>query len=262
MSGANNANRNDSSVNSRRQTESTFPSAIPNNKSAPNSGGNARTRSANATNSFGRSAAPRIKPKPTSHPKQIETILIFALTFLVLGLGRLPGLRIDRTGASVIGAGLMLAIGTLSVDEAWNAIHHDTILLLFGMMILIANLKLSGFFVLAGQAIVRRAHHPTTLLTAIVLATAVLSALFVNDTMCLVMTPLVLEVTLALNRRPLPYLIGVAVASNIGSVATITGNPQNMMIGSYSQIPYAQFFFRLAPVPSSAPSSPSPSSSS
>ena len=142
----------------------------------------------------------------------------------------------------------MLAIGTMSIDEAWNAIHHDTILLLFGMMILIANLRLSGFFALAGQAIVRRAHHPTTLLTAIVVATAVLSALFVNDTMCLVMTPLVLEVTLALNRRPLPYLIGVAVASNIGSVATITGNPQNMMIGSYSQIPYAQFFLRLAPV--------------
>jgi len=176
------------------------------------------------------------------------TILIFALTFLVLGIGRLPGLRIDRTGASVIGAGLMLAIGTMTIDEAWKAIHYDTIFLLFGMMILIANLRLSGFFALAGQAIVRRAHHPVTLLTAIVVSTAVFSAMFVNDTMCLVMTPLVLEVTLALGRRPLPYLIGVAVASNVGSVATITGNPQNMMIGSYSSIPYAEFFFRLGPV--------------
>lgn len=170
------------------------------------------------------------------------------LTFVVLGVGRIPGLRVDRTGASVIGAGLMLAIGTMSIDEAWNAIHHDTILLLFGMMILIANLRLSGFFALAGRAVVRRARHPVTLLAAIVAATAVLSAMFVNDTMCLVMTPLVLEVTLALGRRPLPYLIGVAVASNVGSVATITGNPQNMMIGSYSQIPYAEFFFRLAPI--------------
>lgn len=185
---------------------------------------------------------------PTDQPKQIETILIFALTFLVLGIGRLPGLRIDRTGASIIGAGLMLAVGAMSIDEAWRAIHHDTILLLFGMMIVIANLRLSGFFTLAGQAVVRRAHHPITLLAAIVFATAILSAMFVNDTMCLVMTPLVLEVTTSLRRNPLPYLIGVAVASNVGSVATITGNPQNMMIGSYSGLPYAYFFFRLAPV--------------
>jgi Na+/H+ antiporter NhaD/arsenite permease-like protein len=186
--------------------------------------------------------------KATSEPKQIETILIFALTFLVLGVGRLPGLRIDRTGAAIIGAGLMLAIGVMTVDEAWQAIHHDTILLLFGMMIVIANLRRSGFFSLAAQAIVKRAHHPLTLLSAIVAATAVLSAMFVNDTMCLVMTPLVLEITLTLGRNPLPYLIGVAVASNAGSVATITGNPQNMMIGSYSGIPYAEFFLRLAPI--------------
>lgn len=184
----------------------------------------------------------------TEQSKQIETILIFAITFLVLGVGRLPGLRIDRTGAAVIGAGMMLAIGTMSIDEAWNAIHHETILLLFGMMIVIANLRLSGFFTLAGQAVVRRAHHPITLLSAIVGATAVLSAMFVNDTMCLVMTPLVLEITVALRRNSLPYLIGVAVASNIGSVATITGNPQNMMIGSFSNLPFAYFFFRLAPV--------------
>lgn len=142
----------------------------------------------------------------------------------------------------------MLAIETLSVSEAWNAIHYETILLLFGMMIVIANLRLSGFFALASRAMVRKAHHPVTLLAAIVAATAVLSAMFVNDTMCLVMTPLVVEITLALGRRPQPYLIGVAVASNIGSVATITGNPQNMMIGSYSAIPYSVFFFRLAPV--------------
>jgi len=170
------------------------------------------------------------------------------MTFLVLGAGRLPGLRIDRTGASVIGAGMMLAIGTLNIDEAWGAIHHETILLLFGMMIVIANLRLSGFFTLAGQMAVRSAHHPIALLSAIVGATAVLSAMFVNDTMCLVMTPLVLEIAMTLRRNPLPYLIGVAVASNVGSVATITGNPQNMMIGSFSGLPFARFFFQLAPV--------------
>lgn len=142
----------------------------------------------------------------------------------------------------------MLAIGVMTVDEAWAAIHYDTIFLLFGMMILVANLRLSGFFAWAAQAAIRRAHHPLTLLAAITFTTAILSAMFVNDTMCIVMTPLVLEIALALGRNPLPYLIAVAVSSNVGSVATITGNPQNMMIGSYSGIPYTLFFLRLAPV--------------
>lgn len=185
---------------------------------------------------------------PLGDAKQFETLLIFGLTFLVLGIGRLPGFRIDRPGAAVIGAGLMLATGVLTVDEAWRAIHYETILLLFGMMIVVANLRLSGFFAAAAQWAVRRAHRPIALLAIVVTVTGILSALFVNDTMCVVITPLVLEVTRSLRRNPLPYLIGVAVASNAGSVATITGNPQNMMIGSFSAIPFAEFAWRLGPV--------------
>ncbi|MFN9891882.1 MAG: anion transporter [Acidobacteriota bacterium] len=173
---------------------------------------------------------------------------MFAFTFTVMALGSWPGLRLDRTGAAVVGAGAMVASGVLSLEEAWRAIHYETILLLFGMMIVVANLRLAGFFPAVAQWFVRRAHAPATLLAVVVAVTGVLSALFVNDTICLVMTPLVLAITRTLERRPLPYLLAVAMASNAGSAATITGNPQNMMIGGFSGIPYGVFAAALAPV--------------
>src|SRR6202140_5090356 len=118
-------------------------------------------------------------------------IIIFLATYLVLGLGRMPGVLIDRTGAAIIGASLMVGANVLTPDEAYRAIHLDTIVLLFGMMIVVANLRLSGFFTLVSEWVVEHAHHPLTLLGAIALVAAVLSAFFVNDTVCLVMAPLV-----------------------------------------------------------------------
>jgi Na+/H+ antiporter NhaD/arsenite permease-like protein len=178
----------------------------------------------------------------------LAALLIFALTYLVLAIGRFPGFRIDRTGAAIIGASLMVAVNALTLAEAQQAINFDTIILLFGMMIVVANLQLSGFFSLVAERVVEHAHRPVLLLIAIVCVAGFFSAFFVNDTMCLVLTPLVLEITETLRRNPLPYLLAVAMASNIGSVATITGNPQNMMIGSFSGIPYRQFLATLGPV--------------
>ena len=178
----------------------------------------------------------------------MPAILIFAITYLVLAIGRLPGFRIDRTGAAIIGASFMVGVNALSLDEAYRAINFDTIILLFGMMIVVANLQLSGFFSLVAERVVERAHSPLVLLIAIVTVSGVFSAFFVNDTMCLVLTPLVLEIADALGRNPVPYLLAVAMAANIGSVATITGNPQNMMIGSFSGIPYRHFIAVLGPV--------------
>ncbi len=142
----------------------------------------------------------------------------------------------------------MVAFDVLSFEEAYRAVNYDTIVLLFGMMIVVANLRLSGFFAWVSEAVVEHAHRPLTLLTAIVVVSGVFSAFFVNDTMCLVLTPLVLEITASLRRNPVPYLLAVAMASNIGSVATTTGNPQNMMIGSFSGIHYRSFAAALAPV--------------
>ena len=178
----------------------------------------------------------------------LSAILIFAATYLVLAIGRMPGLRVDRTGAAIIGATLMVALNVLTVDDAVKAINTDTILLLFGMMIVVANLRVSGFFALVAEWVVVHAHRPLVLLAMIVIVSGVFSAFFVNDTMCLVLTPLVLEITTQLRRNPIPYLLAVAMASNIGSVATVTGNPQNMLIASFSGISYRTFAAALSPI--------------
>src|SRR5713101_8153661 len=122
----------------------------------------------------------------------------------------------------------MVAGGALSLEDAYKAIDLDTLTLLLGMMIVVANLRLSGFFAQASAWVMRRAHHPVALLAAVTAVAGVFSAFLVNDAICL--------------------LLAVAMASNIGSAATITGNPQNMMIGSFSHIPYVQFAASLAPV--------------
>ena len=173
---------------------------------------------------------------------------IFAATYFVVAIGHFPGLRIDRTGAAIIGASLMIGTGILTFEEAVQAVDYSTLVLLFGMMIVVASLRFSGFFRWVGVLAMRRAHGSLTLLGAVVVLSGVFSAFFVNDTICLALTPLVLEVTRATGRKPVPYLLAVAMASNAGSVATITGNPQNMMIGSLSRIPYPQFTAALAPV--------------
>jgi len=173
---------------------------------------------------------------------------VFAASYLALAIGRIPGLAIDRAGVALVGACLMVAGGALPLEDAYKAVDLDTLTLLLGMMIVVANLRLSGFFTQASAWVMRRAHHPLALLAAVTAVAGVLSAFLVNDAICLVLAPLVLELTLSLRRNPVPYLLAVAMASNIGSTATITGNPQNMMIGSFSQIPYAQFTASLAPV--------------
>jgi Na+/H+ antiporter NhaD/arsenite permease-like protein len=178
----------------------------------------------------------------------IAALLIFAATYVVIAIGKLPGYRLDRAGAALLGASLMVAFGVLTPGEAYAAVDMETIILLLGMMILVANLKLSGFFRLANGFVVRRARHPLALLAAVVLVAGVLSAFLVNDTICLVMTPLVLDLVLRLERDPRPYLLALAMASNAGSTATITGNPQNMIIGTLSHWPYAGFAAALSPV--------------
>ena len=173
---------------------------------------------------------------------------ILLLTYFILALGRAPFLRIDRTGAAIVGAILMIATGVLPLDEAYRAIDYRTIVLLFGMMVLIGHLQMAGFFRAVVRGVAQVVHQPTMLLVCIVFVSGVLSALFVNDTVCLVFTPILIEIAEARGHRPLPYLLALATASNIGSVATITGNPQNMLIGSVSGLHYVTFLRALAPI--------------
>jgi Na+/H+ antiporter NhaD/arsenite permease-like protein len=179
---------------------------------------------------------------------EAAAIAIFAMTYLVLAIGRLPGFGLDRAGAALVGASLMVAIGVLPLEEAPKAIDFNTIILLLGVMIVVANLRLSGFFRLVNGWVLTCARYPIVLLTAVILLSGALSAFLVNDTVCLVLTPLVLDLVTQLRRNPVPYLLAIAMASNIGSTATITGNPQNMIIGSLSHIPYSTFAAALSPV--------------
>lgn len=176
------------------------------------------------------------------------TGLIFFVVYAVLAIGSVPGFRIDRTGAALIGATLMIVVGSITFEQAYQAIDYRTLILLFGMMVVVANLRLSGFFRLVGAKIIEHAKSPHQLLGAVILTSGLLSAFFVNDTVCLVLTPLLLAVCNEIGCSPLPYLIALATSSNIGSVATITGNPQNMLIGTFSHLHYRDFAASLAPV--------------
>ena len=176
------------------------------------------------------------------------TAAIFVLTYVVIAIGRVPGLRIDRAGAALVGGSLMLAVGAVSLDDLAKAIDIPTLALLLGLMIVVGTLRLSGFFRLINSWVVGRAHHPLQLLAAVIASAGVFSAFLLNDAICLVMTPLVVDIAQRLRRDPLPYLLAVATASNIGSTATITGNPQNILIGSFSGLPYARFAAALSPV--------------
>ena len=180
--------------------------------------------------------------------QRFTAIAIFIGSYLALAIGRIPGLSIDRAGIALVGAGLMVASGALPLEAAYTAIDGNTIALLLGVMIVVANLRLSGFFLVVNGWLIERARRPIILLCAVATTSAFFSAFLVNDAVCLVLAPLVLELTITLRRNPVPYLLTVAMASNVGSTATITGNPQNIMIGSFSQIPYTSFALTLAPI--------------
>ncbi|RWQ26448.1 anion transporter [Mesorhizobium sp.] len=175
-------------------------------------------------------------------------LLILILTYAGVAVGRFPGLRLDRAGIALLGGAAMIAISALSLEDAYGAINFDTITLLLGMMIVVAHLKVSGAFRALGAVAIEHAHAPFMLLVMVTLLTGVLSAFLVNDAICLVMAPIVVHVTRVINRNPVPYLIATATASNCGSVATITGNPQNMVTGALSGISYPAFSAALAPV--------------
>jgi Na+/H+ antiporter NhaD/arsenite permease-like protein len=178
----------------------------------------------------------------------MASLAIFAATYLVMAIGRLPGYRLDRAGAALLGASLMIWSGVLSLEEAFQSIDLETIVLLLGMMIVVANLRLSGVFEVVNEWVIARARHPLALLFGVVLVSGTLSAFLVNDTICLVMTLPVLDLAKRFERNPTPYLLAIPMASNAGSVATITGNPQNMIIGSIAHMPYGTFAAALFPI--------------
>ena len=168
-------------------------------------------------------------------------LVIFALTYLAVAGGRLPWLSLDRPAAALLGAVLMVAAGVLTPAEAGAAVNGDTVGLLLGMMVLTAYLGEAGFFRWASWKVITSVGTPRALLWGLTLSAGALSAVLVNDTVCLMMTPLVLRIVDDAELPPLPYLLATAFGSNAGSAATLTGNPQNMIVGTLSGIGYARF---------------------
>jgi len=178
----------------------------------------------------------------------VVSVLVILLTLTGVAIGRYPGVRMNRATIAVVGATALVGLGALSIDQAYEAIDLNTLVLLFAMMVINANLRMAGFFELVAARLAGSALSPRQLLAVTVVAAGVLSALFLNDTVVLVFTPLVVQIVGAAGLNPIPYLIALATAANVGSSATIIGNPQNMLIGVSSGISFTRFFAYLAPV--------------
>ena len=165
----------------------------------------------------------------------IETIalIIFVITYIGIIFTRLPKVNIDRPSAAFIGAVAMLAFSVVSFEEAVSFIDFNTIFLLLGMMIVVAALKFDGFFGLITEKTLQFANSRLKLLIGVVFITGIASAFLVNDAVVLIFTPIIISICQRVKINPLPYLIAEILSSNIGSVMTITGNPQNMLIGIF-----------------------------
>jgi Na+/H+ antiporter NhaD/arsenite permease-like protein len=176
-----------------------------------------------------------------------ETVSIFIATYFGVALGRIPGLMLDRTGIALLGAIAMIVAGTMSFAQAAQAVDLPTIVLLYALMVVSAQLRLGGFYTRVAFWITSVLVHPRFFLWVAMLTSAVLSSVLANDIVCLAFTPVLTLALLSGRRNPVPYLLGLAMASNIGSAATIIGNPQNMLIGQVGQLAFDRFFFWCAP---------------
>lgn len=179
---------------------------------------------------------------------QLITATVVLLTYAGVAIGHIPGLRMNRATIALVGAAILIAVGAINEKQAYAALDIGTILLLGAMMVIIANLRMAGFFNIVSEHVLRVARTPRMLLALVICASGLLSALFLNDPVCLLFTPLVIELSQRLKRDPVPYLVGLGTAANIGSTATITGNPQNLIIGQASRIPYLTFLVHLGPI--------------
>ena len=174
------------------------------------------------------------------------TIMIAVL--IIFTLGKSPVFRVDRAGAAIIGSVAMVGSGVLTIEEAGQAVEFKTLVILFSMMVVVANLKLAGFFEMLGNMVANGVSSHKQLLAATIFVSGVASAVAINDIVCLLFTPVVILICLRMHCKPVPYLLGVAMASNIGSGATLLGNPQNILVGGLSGLSFQSYFITAAPV--------------
>lgn len=176
------------------------------------------------------------------------TLLIFLLVYVAMGFGKLPGFKVDRTGAAVVGGLAMMAVGSITSKQAWDSIDYHTIGMLFGLMVVSAAFGVSGFYAWTAQRVATLPVNSPTLLGVLIIVAGVLSALLTNDVVVVAMVPLLVSLTLARGLNPVPFLLAFCFAANAGSVGTLIGSPQNMIAAQGLGLSFTGFM-RVALVP-------------
>lgn len=175
-------------------------------------------------------------------------VAIFVLVYLGMILGGLPFLQLDRTGVALLGAIAVVGLGVLDTERAAQAVHLPTVLLLFAFMVVSAQLRLGGFYGWVTRRIAELPLGPPALLAVLIAVVAALSAIFSNDVVCLAAAPVLADACIRRRLDPIPYLIALACAANVGSAATLIGNPQNMLIGATLQLDFGRYVVQALPV--------------
>ncbi|MEM7138004.1 MAG: anion transporter [Myxococcota bacterium] len=175
-------------------------------------------------------------------------ITVFVAVYVGMLLGGVPGLRVDRTGVALIGAIVLLAGGGISEEGALDSLDVPTLALLFGLMVLSAQLELGGFYQKVASDVGQMEISPSALLCVVVVVTGLLSAILTNDVVCLAVAPLLANTCLRRGLDPVPFLLGLACAANVGSAATIIGNPQNILIGESLDLSFGSYLSRALPI--------------
>ncbi|WP_321492781.1 SLC13 family permease [uncultured Desulfobacter sp.] len=172
----------------------------------------------------------------------MTALIIFLVSYLGIAMGRIPGLAVDRVGIAILGAIAMVVFGEVSPRQAVDCIDFPTLCLLYGLMIISAQLRLGGFYTAAAEKVLKFCDRPRLFLLASMLLSAVLSALLANDIICFAMAPILAWSLKRAGLNPVPFLLGLAMSSNIGSASTLIGNPQNMLIGQVGHLSFGAFF--------------------
>ena len=176
-----------------------------------------------------------------ANPREPVILAIFVITYIAIAMGHVPVLKLNRAGIALLGAIALMIFGRVTTAEVVSYINWPTIFLLFGFFVISAQLRLSGFYDLVAGGIAARLGHPARFLLLLMVVTGGLSAFLNHDIVCYVFTPIVGAALLRKRINPVPFLIALAIASNIGAAATLIGNPQDMMIGQVAQLSFGHY---------------------
>jgi len=168
-------------------------------------------------------------------------VCVFLLTYMGMAVGRWPGLAVDRTGIAILAALALVLTGAVPADAVTGAMDFPTLFILFGLMILSAQVAQGGLYDWTAQRIAGTRASPPLLLALVVVCAGGLSAVLANDVVVFAMTPMLCAGLLGRGLDPRPFLIGLAGAANAGSAATLIGNPQNILIGQAGEMAFWPF---------------------